>query len=211
MKEITKFTLYFLLTIGLITAFSSCISFSLSSRSTMPDSLNNKVISGKLPEIIPISSLNLKKKIDSLKGRPVIVNLWASWCGPCLKEITTLVKLKDKYKSNGIELLLLSGDTKREGQIKAAKEALARRGVDFTSYVMDIDPSWNPLDVSYMQKTTLAYAIDVFPSLKDSASTPFSAFYNKQGVLVDEIRGYEDNEKGVARLEDAIKKIVIDK
>ena len=35
--------------------------------------------------------------LASFKGKPIIVNFWATWCGPCLAEIPSLVELRDKY------------------------------------------------------------------------------------------------------------------
>ena len=39
--------------------------------------------------------------IADFKGVPVLVNLWASWCGPCIKELPTLAKLSDAHLQDG--------------------------------------------------------------------------------------------------------------
>jgi thiol-disulfide isomerase/thioredoxin len=39
--------------------------------------------------------------IADFKGVPVLVNLWASWCGPCIKELPTLEKLSDAHLQDG--------------------------------------------------------------------------------------------------------------
>ncbi len=64
---------------------------------TMPD-FNAKTINGQ--------SITLSQ----FKGRLVIVNFWASWCGPCVEEMPSLIKLM-KSLSKEIELVAISGDS----------------------------------------------------------------------------------------------------
>ncbi|MEO8547060.1 MAG: TlpA disulfide reductase family protein [Sphingomicrobium sp.] len=40
-------------------------------------------------------------RLADFKGVPVLVNLWASWCGPCVKELPTLEKLSDSHLQDG--------------------------------------------------------------------------------------------------------------
>jgi len=44
------------------------------------------------------------------KGKPVVLNLWASWCSPCVEEMPSLAKLQEKYKDKGLVVLALSED-----------------------------------------------------------------------------------------------------
>lgn len=57
-----------------------------------------------------------KFKLSDLKTQTVIVNFWASWCIPCLKELPSLISLSSKYKLD--ELMIVAVNTDEEDQLK---------------------------------------------------------------------------------------------
>jgi thiol-disulfide isomerase/thioredoxin len=64
------------------------------------------------------AALNLKLRdmngvevnLADFKGKPLLINFWATWCPPCLEEIPYFVELVDKYKNDGLVVLGISTD-----------------------------------------------------------------------------------------------------
>lgn len=49
-------------------------------------------------------------KLEDFRGRPLLVNFWATWCGPCKTEIPAFVELVDKYRAQKFTVLGISTD-----------------------------------------------------------------------------------------------------
>jgi thiol-disulfide isomerase/thioredoxin len=56
-------------------------------------------------------------KLSSLKGKVVIIDFWATWCGPCRKGIPDLIELKKKYGKQGFEVVGISVDTDTKSEV----------------------------------------------------------------------------------------------
>ncbi len=66
---------------------------------------------GKMAEEIALPSLTGDTiTLSSLKGKVVLIDFWASWCGPCRISNKQLVKIYPKYKDKGFEILGISVD-----------------------------------------------------------------------------------------------------
>ena len=61
-------------------------------------------------------------KLSSLRGKYVLVDFWASWCGPCMAEAPNVKAIYEDYKDKGFEVFGVSLDTKKEAWEKAIKE-----------------------------------------------------------------------------------------
>jgi peroxiredoxin len=75
---------------------------------------------------ISLPSVNGEElSLSSLKGKVVLIDFWASWCGPCRKEMPNVVKAYAKFKDKGFEIFGVSLD-----QDKARwEEAIAKDGI----------------------------------------------------------------------------------
>ena len=64
--------------------------------------------------------------LADIKGTPIVVNFWASWCKPCLAEHPYLIEIANEYKSKGVVFLgVLYGDTQKKGEIFLKKHGSA--------------------------------------------------------------------------------------
>ena len=65
-------------------------------------------------------------KLADLKGQVVVVNFWATWCGPCKEEMPSLAKLAKDYADKGVKVVAISVDRLEDGA--AAKDFLRGHG-----------------------------------------------------------------------------------
>ena len=73
--------------------------------------------------------------LDNLRGRPLLINFWASWCAPCIAEMPSLQKAAKQLHPDGIDVLLISLD---RGGVKKALPVLRAHGV--TTPRLGFDP-----------------------------------------------------------------------
>ena len=73
--------------------------------------------------------------MNQFKGKVVLLNFWGTWCGPCRKEIPDFVKLSEKYKDDGLEIV---GVTLTSGPPKRISSFADQWGINYT-LLTDID------------------------------------------------------------------------
>src|SRR5262249_4542112 len=71
---------------------------------------------------------------ETLKGKVVLINFWATWCGPCREEIPELIALQEHYKDQ-VVVVGLSVDEKPAAEVKAFADA---QGINYPVAIADL-------------------------------------------------------------------------
>ena len=97
-----------------------------------------------LPPEVSVAPLKDAKgasfKLADFFGKVMVVNLWATWCGPCRQEIPELVKLHKEFHSRGVEMIGLSTENP-----DASAEKVRKFIQDFQ---IDYRIGWAPVEVA---------------------------------------------------------------
>ena len=143
----------------------------------------NGIEIGKVAPDFELSKLDgTKVKLSDLKGKKVIVNFWATWCGPCQREMPDMQEFYNKYQKD-VEILAVNYTASEgsEGKEKVRKFA-EEKGVTFP-ILLDTDI-----------KVTTTYKVIMIPT---------SYFVDTNGVIQDKFIGpmtVQEMEKRVANL-----------
>ncbi len=80
----------------------------------------------------PINGAELKTLLEGNKGKVVVVDLWATWCPPCRKEIPGFINLYTKYKEKGAEIIGIAFD---ENGAEAVPPFMKKMGINYPVYL----------------------------------------------------------------------------
>ena len=143
------------------------------------------------PQMIPASALDASLKtvdgkdfkLSELKDKVLVIDLWATWCGPCRYEIPELVKMQDAYGSSGFEVVGL-----------------------------DIDPGSDSPDKvkNFMKEFNINYKValvnkEVDISLMQGGNIPQSLVVSRDGKIVEHFIGFSP-ERTPAKMRQAIER-----
>ncbi len=127
------------------------------------------------PEIAMKNPKGTELRLSSLKGKVVLIDFWASWCGPCRKENPNVVKLYKKYKSKGFEVFSVSLDQ----DANAWNKAIAQDGLIWPNHVSDL--------LGWQTPMTQLYGFNAIP---------YTVLVNEEGNIVGvNLRGEELEQK----------------
>ena len=124
-------------------------------------------LSSNAPDFTLKSASGANLRLQEQRGQVVLVNFWATWCGPCRQEMPHLNRIYDKYKSAGFVLLGVNIDD----DPRAAADLAAKLGVKFP-VLLDSD-----------KKVSRAY---------DLSAMPATLLIDRDGRVRHIHRGYRD-------------------
>ena len=74
------------------------------------------------PEITACDTLGKEHHLSDFRGKYVVVDFWASWCGPCMEEVPHLKQAYDKFHGQGLEIYGVSLDNDNDKWLGAIRE-----------------------------------------------------------------------------------------
>jgi len=108
--------------------------------------------------------------LSSFRGKIVLIDFWASWCGPCRKDMPGVVKLYNKYKAKGFEIFGVSLDKDKGHWVDAIKND----------------------GITWPQVSDLKHWESEPAKMYDVRSIPFTVLLDKEGKIIAKgLRGAE--------------------
>jgi thiol-disulfide isomerase/thioredoxin len=106
-----------------------------------------------LPVVREIDAEGLRKILqrDATQPRPLLINFWATWCGPCREEFPDLVRIGNDYRARNLDFVIVSLDDPGElktgvprflQRMRAPMPAFLLNDDDSNAAISAVDPEW---------------------------------------------------------------------
>jgi thiol-disulfide isomerase/thioredoxin len=89
-------------------------------------------------ELIPITYEKWKRKLAGYKSDVVVVDMWATWCAPCIERFPKMVELNQRYGGRGVRFVSMNLDSREdEPALEMARQFLVNTRATFENYMLD--------------------------------------------------------------------------
>ncbi|MCB4808158.1 TlpA family protein disulfide reductase [Tamlana sp. 62-3] len=150
--------------------FFALVSCKKETKNTTETKTKEAVTETKTSEALEIYDFNgLEKFLNFKDDKTYVVNFWATWCAPCVKELPYFEQLNEAYNDKNVEVLLVSldfphqYDTKLKPFIKEHKlksKVLVLDDADMNTWIPKVDENWSgsiPATVIYNKNKKLFF------------------------------------------------------
>ena len=88
----------------------------------------------------PVVTQSVEQSLAPFRGKVIILDIWATWCPPCIKEIPDFIKLQEKYRDQGLEIIGVSVDpvdSRGGGGAAAVPPFVQRMGINYSIWMIN--------------------------------------------------------------------------
>lgn len=117
------------------------------------------------PELIGINPDGAEVRLSNLKGRVVLLDFWATWCGPCRASLPHIKNLYDKYHEKGFEVFCIAAD---DNNVEGWKDVIKKEGMEsFHNILRGVCYEEKPGNAVYINRNNdqgLKYDVYYYPT-----------------------------------------------
>jgi thiol-disulfide isomerase/thioredoxin len=95
------------------------------SRTAAKPAMTRGAAAERVPDLALPDLQGRSRQLSEWQGRPLVINFWATWCGPCRREIPLLQRLREEYAAQGLEVLGIAVDFKEPVAAYVRNETIA--------------------------------------------------------------------------------------